>query len=44
MDKEEKIKCSKCGKFVKCKAYLSESSSEMIECECKCGNKWSEGY
>lgn len=42
--KEERPKCPKCGKFMKCTSYLSEGSSEMVKCKCSCGCKTNEGY
>ncbi len=41
---EEKIRCKKCGKFMKCSSFLSEGSSEMVSCKCKCGNELVESY
>jgi len=38
------IKCSECGRFVKCSTYTGEGDEEMISCKCSCGNEWSEGY
>lgn len=44
-DDEEKVRCNKCGCFVKAIPFFNENSGEMIECYCKkCKIKWQESY
>ena len=41
---DEKIRCEKCGRFVKTTPCLSEGGSEMITGKCSCGQVINEGY